>query len=250
MRFCMFRPVAGVGGVGQIEYWMTPFAGLIISCLNCSVLLTEETLFVQQQMKRFNLHKNQPGDFQKRKSAGGALGYAVFMIFSLGIPFPVQSRADVYIQCAKYPVFNGKSYLFTVTDTNALDGTGSFDWIMRNAVGPNTNVFIGPGIFATRGVWNGSWGRGDDATGPKQNKGFRVQDGCKITGTFNGTMPRTTLRLMGVLAKENTIMCPPTDFKKTYENVAITNLILDCNGPTLTTNWAYPKYLAAMRLLG
>ena len=172
------------------------------------------------------------------------------LILFLGIGFAIQSYADVYIQCRDYPVFNGKVYLFTVTDTNALDGKGSFDWIMRNAVGPNTNVFIGPGIFATRGVWNGSWGRGDDATDRTQNKGFRVQDGCRITGTSNRINPPTTLRLMDVFSKQNTIMASKTDLTKAYEHIAITNLILDCNAPTLTTNWAYPKYLAALRLLG
>ena len=172
------------------------------------------------------------------------------MAVLFGIAFALQSRAEVYIQCTNYPVFNGKAYVFTVTDTNALDGAGSFDWIMRNAVGPDTNVFIGPGIFATRGVWNGSWSRGDDATDRVHNKGFRVQDGCKITGMLNGTNPPTTLKLMDVVSTENTIMCPTTDFKKAYRNIAITNLILDCNAATLTTNWAYPKYLAAVRLLG
>src|SRR5690349_3440483 len=188
-------------------------------------------------MNRFNFPKGQIGDFRQEhlKARVVQLAHRVVLTLLLGIA-PVPSRADVYIQSKDYPVFNGKSHLFTLTDTQALDGTGSFDWIMRNAVGPYTNVFIGPGIFATRGVWNGSWGRGDDATDRQHNKGFRVQDGCKITGTFNGINPPTTLKLMEVVSTENTIMCPTTDFTKAYEYISITNLILDCNAPTLTTN--------------
>jgi hypothetical protein len=51
-----------------------------------------------------------------------------------------------------------------------------FDYLIRSYAETNMQVYIGPGIFETKGVWNGDLGRATN--GP----GFRVPTGCGITG--------------------------------------------------------------------
>jgi hypothetical protein len=57
-----------------------------------------------------------------------------------------------------------------------------FDAIMRNFLVSNAHVYLGPGTFQTKGVWNGGFGQSDST-------GFRVPSDCWITGSraTNGT---------------------------------------------------------------
>jgi hypothetical protein len=138
-----------------------------------------------------------------------------------------------------------------------------FDYIMRNYAESNMQVFIGPGEFDTKGVWDGSLERATN------QPGFRIPTGCGMTGytvpncTPSGQAPfgltnlpqpcnQTTLKLTDVRsgAIENVVLMTSLTSSNPLANIGITNLNIDCNGGTLTTNKGEPLRIMAVWLVG
>jgi hypothetical protein len=132
-------------------------------------------------------------------------------------------------------------YNFKVLSTDA----DKFDDIMRTNAPAGTTVYIYPGIYQTKGVWNGG------QTNPLAPPGFRVQNNTQIYGvSSNGVKP--TLRLNGAnlqgSSTENQVLgTDPTFFNG---NIQLTNLTLDCNAQNLTSSNAYPMNLRGVNILG
>jgi hypothetical protein len=63
------------------------------------------------------------------------------------IPDPANGDTVVYVGMTTGPCTGGRC--------------ADFDTIMRNFLVTNTHVFIGPGTFSTKGVWNDDYGQSD-----------------------------------------------------------------------------------------
>jgi hypothetical protein len=179
---------------------------------------------------------------------------------------PTGGDTVVYVGMTSGPCTNGRC--------------ADFDTIMRNFLTNNAHVYVGPGTFQTKGVWDGNCGQ-TDATG------FRVPSDCWLTGFRTNDPPVsctdtnyskrfrlsclpspynvTILQLADIrttnlngAAPANIVLCTHTFGNDTNlwttnippNNICVTNLNLDCNGTFLSTNLNQGLWIAGVRLDG
>jgi hypothetical protein len=131
-------------------------------------------------------------------------------------------------------------------DVDRIDGSGEsaldtdFDAIMRKKGSAFTTVYLGPGLFKTRGTVGNVQAQGD-------SPGFRLQDHSRLIGSGKAGSGQggTTLRLVAVNEWDGALVVGANEFDywdddtgeflyTTASDIWVTDLEIDCNGPEIT----------------
>jgi hypothetical protein len=118
-----------------------------------------------------------------------------------------------------------------------------FDSTMRTYAGPYVKVYLSPGTFYTRGIYS-------DGMSQTAAPGWRLQDHSELHGA-GSTGANSTILLLQAVDSNYRAKVVANNMWSTASAMAVTDLQIDCNGPSLIgSNYTPPWNLQGAELWG